>query len=256
MATQHYGRDKNGNIRRERDVESVVKDAEQIVRDFEEQQRANERAQEQVVNDRRIHEEINLLTLQKLRQLAARPLFAEVVKIKDEGFRQATVVFKPRRVAPGPDDNAILPFGNFYESCDEADAELTLKPDPLYDRRRPEYLRRIKPEIGMRARLFYMFDNHPIGWSAPENWGAIIDRDLTADDVDGKTKPDNTGNAPQTGVVESVRANGPGVGLLTVKLDDGASVSISVILDDTPSKGTRGRVVYDTDNNPTFEVDG
>lgn len=233
-------------------LNQIKRKVEQTQQEYKEVQQANERSERMRQSDHEALELTELLTLQKLRETSARPLIAEVVMVVD-GVQQAKVIFKPRRSAPGPDGNAMLSCGNFFRLCEEAEANITLLPDPLRDWKRPVYLKRVQPQIGMRVRMYYMFDNHPLGWGAPINWGAIVDSTLTAEDIAGTGK---TSDATQTNrcVVEGVRGMGDGTVTVTVKLDDGGVVSISMLPDAAPVEGAKGTISYEG-ADPVFTPD-
>lgn len=217
----------------------------------EEEQRASDRNSAQSDNDREVHARGRLLTLQKLRQDNSKPLLAEVVELTSAGLPKALVTHKPRRVAPSTADQAFLPCANFFRECPESDADITLLPDQLNGWRTPKYLKRIKPvEIGMRGRLLWAYDSHPVGSVAPENWLVIVDDSLATMDADQIA--DSVAQSV-SGVVASIR-DGGGYAVITVDLDSGGSAAVSMPFDLVPEKGVRGLISYGDDGEAKFSA--
>lgn len=197
------------------------------------------KAQRAKMTGAEIMERDALLTMQKLRENAALPLIAEVTELVTVGnIPKALITFNSRRIAPATANDTYLPMRHFYQDCEEFDASLTILPDELNGFRGAKYLKHINPTAGIRGRLLWALDNHPLGWAVPENWIFIVDASLTAEQVTGATKQ----AAPNsTGVVSGVTDNG-GFVAVTVDFNCGGSTIVNMPYRDAPKKGTRGVV--------------
>jgi hypothetical protein len=205
----------------------------------------NQRRETREGDARYAHERQEYLTLEKLREANSAPLPAEVIDLIPHKVVLRCLQQKGRTAYPGgidADRNRVaLPIQNFYTECPAGDSDIQIKPDQYF--RRTIYLKRIKPEIGQRYNLFYMFATHPTGSTATENWGAIL-----------TTSNNNSGDDSKelTGVVETARTAGNGTVLLSVKCDSGEEIRVQVLPNNVPANGTRGKVIFEEDGTPTF----
>ena len=223
-------------------------------------QQREDQEHSQIKSDRDIHETARILTLQKLRKRNAEVLFTEVVELAGAGVPRALVTHKPRRMAPSKCDQVYLSCGNFYRECEEAEALLTLMPDQLNGWRRPKHIKRIKKvEIGMRGRLFWALDIHPLGWSVPDNWLCIIDDSLTTmttEQLNNMVEGTSSNVVqPQKGKVTSVTASA-GALVVSVVLDNGSTITVQMLIEQAPKLGDKGTVIYDDEGNAAFAIDG
>lgn len=226
-----------------------------------EQEAERSRAHDQIRSDREVHRITEMKTRDAIQQANAEPLAARILSTKDHGANGYPVAVvqhalrrRPGNIQPG-EGEVQIPLSNIYEPCTEDEYEglngngLALLPDDV--RRHTLHLRRVdratvRPDT--EGYMLWALDVKPgIGWRSPLNWVFVVS--------DAFAQKKTTDSASHRAVVEGVRPMGPGVGMAVLKLEDGRSVSVSVLLDKAPERGTTGTVGYDPEGNATFTPD-